>query len=253
MWASSAGYDLPTGARVKHIDDCSDERNNAWCVHCGASLDLQPTNRDHVPSRVLLNPAFPPELPVVEVCRACNESFSQDEEYVAAFLGVVLAGTTNPERQKLPAAERILRHSPGIGARILASRAERDGRLVWRPEEDRVRRVLVKNARGHAYYELGLPMLDEPSAVEIVPLEVMSADALDAFESVTDGLTGPWPEDGSRMLERVVVGHDIMGGWVVVQPGTYRYVAEQAGEGVLVRIVMHEYLAASIQWSTEHG
>lgn len=238
---------------MKHINDYSDERNKAWCVHCGAWLRLEPTNRDHVPSRVFLNPPLPPNLPVVEVCRACNESFSQDEEYVAAFLGVVLAGSMDPERQKLPAAERILRHSPGLGARILASRIEQDGRLVWGPEEDRVRRVLVKNARGHAYYELGVPMFDEPSAVQFVPIEVMSAEAIDVFESQAHVLAGPWPEVGSRMLERVVVGHDIVGGWVVVQSGTYRYVVEQAAKGVTVRIVIHEYLAASIQWSTEQG
>lgn len=41
-------------------------------------------------------------------------------------------------------------------------RKSEDGSLVWMPEEDRVRRVVVKLARGHAAYELSLPQIDDP-------------------------------------------------------------------------------------------
>lgn len=235
---------------MKQLKDFGDERNKAWCVHCGAWLHSVPTNRDHVPSKVFLSSPLPPNLPIVQVCRSCNGSFSEDEEYVAAFLGVVLAGNVDPLQQVLPAAERILRHSPRIAERISAARTERDGILLWRPEAERVHRVVVKNARGHALYELGLPMLDEPSVVWLTGRSHMSNEAIRAFEFVSNPLDRPAPEVGSRTLDRVVFGHDLVDGWIVVQPGTYRYVAEQLGDGVTVRIVIHEQFFGAVHWDS---
>ena len=63
-----------------------DERLTGMCVYCGA----QPETRDHVPSKVLLDEPYPPELPVVGACEKCNASFSMDEQYLACFL--VLCG-----------------------------------------------------------------------------------------------------------------------------------------------------------------
>ena len=48
-----------------------DERLIGMCSYCGR----EPETRDHVPSRILLDDPFPPNLPVVEACRTCNESF----------------------------------------------------------------------------------------------------------------------------------------------------------------------------------
>jgi hypothetical protein len=42
-------------------------------------------------------------------------------------------------------------------------------------------------------------------------------------------------------------GHLIADDWIEVQEGRYRYVAV-AGGGVLVRIVIEEYLAAEVCW-----
>ena len=53
-----------------------------------------------------------------------------------------------------------------------------------------------------------------------------------------------WPEVGSRALQRTFRGG---GGWLIVQPNTYRYHAMQ-GEGIEIRIVVGEYLAAYAQW-----
>src|SRR6267142_3989692 len=103
---------------MDQIEEFVDERQAAWCIHCGEWIAELETNRDHVPSKCLLQKPHPANLPVVQVCKACNKGFSLDEEYVTALLGSVLVGTTDPDRQCNPKAARILRRNPRLRARI---------------------------------------------------------------------------------------------------------------------------------------
>ena len=90
----------------------------SWCIHCGRWIAGLETSQDQVPSKGLLRQPYPPHLPQVEVCKACNEGFARDEEYLIALLGSVLVGSTDPERQTNPRAERILRRSAKLRAQI---------------------------------------------------------------------------------------------------------------------------------------
>ena len=81
---------------MEWIEEFVDERQKAWCIYCGALLAAAETNKDHVPSKALLLKPHPENLPVVQVCTACNSDFSVDEEYLFLFLRCVLAGTTDP-------------------------------------------------------------------------------------------------------------------------------------------------------------
>lgn len=109
------------------------------------------------------------------VCQPCNTSFSADEGYLAALLGAVLAGSTDPGKQVVKRAARIL-GSNGKLVRMIDEAKQtyptRGGeeRIVCAPDEARVRNVVVKNARGHVYYELGEPMLTAPARVSFGPL-----------------------------------------------------------------------------------
>jgi hypothetical protein len=49
------------------------------------------------------------------------------------------------------------------------------------------------------------------------------------------------------MMTRVVTGQDLVGDWVTVQEGTYRYAVAQVGR-MRVRSVIHEYLATEVLW-----
>ena len=119
-------------------------------------------------------------------------------------------------------------------------------RTVWQPEFDRVNRVILKNARGHAFYEYGEPMLDTPTHVWAAPLEAMTpADRAEFEDCQVDGL---WPEVGSRMLTRIVTGQDLNHGWVELQKGIYRYGVAQQGL-MLVKSVLYEYLATEVLWA----
>lgn len=235
---------------MEEIEEFVDERQKAWCVHCSGPIAALKTNRDHVPSRGLLAKPYPANLPVIPVCAACNNGFSLDEEYLAAFLGAVLAGSTDPGRQTNSSAGRILERNASLKARIERAKTEYkmvggETRLVWTPEQERIKRVVVKNARGHVFFEYGEPMLAEPDLVWAAPLEALTATQRADFENVDIGQG--WPEVGSRMMTRVMTGQDLSGAWVIVQDGIYRYAVAQQGT-MLVRSVLQDYLATEVYW-----
>lgn len=239
---------------MEYINEFVDERQKSSCIQCGAWIDEVDTSKDHVPSKVLLRRPHPENMPVVAICTTCNNGFSADEEYLALFLHCVLEGSTNPKRHTDDRISRALRRHAKLRGRIERSKMEYptvDGEthIVWKPEAERVERIVVKNARGHAFYEYGEPILIEPEHVWARPLETMTATEREEFDGVTHaGFPAPWPEMGSRMMTRVLTGKDMRDGWVVVQDGVYRFRAEQCG-AMLVRSVLFEYLATEVYWS----
>ena len=235
---------------MDQIEEFVDERQKSWCIHCGGSMVGQETNRDHVPSKSLLREPYPANLPIVQVCETCNNGFSLDEEYLIAFVGSVLAGSTHPDRQTDPNTGRIQRWSAKLRTRIERSRTEHETlggekRLLWTPEAERINRVILKNAHGHAYFEFGEPMLSPPEHIWWAPLESLTSRQRVDFETIGSG--GLLPEVGSRMFERLRTGQDLSDGWVVVQDAIYRYAAAQVGV-MLVRSVLFEYLATEAYW-----
>lgn len=88
-------------------------------------------------------------------------------------------------------------------------------------------------------------MLEPPDRIWSAALETLGPAERATFENATDGAL--WQEVGSQMLTRVVTGHDLQDGWVIVQDGVYRYAVLQDGL-MTVRMVIREYLAAEVTW-----
>ena len=124
-----------------------------------------------------------------------------------------------------------------------------DPEVQWTPEIDRIARVIVKNARGHALFELGLPLLSDPAYVGFSPILVMSDEQKAHSQSEPESML--WPEVGSRMMQRMVIGDLQPGGWVEVQPGTYRYAVYQLRNQTLIRMLLRDYLACEVAWDEE--
>lgn len=203
--------------------------------------------RDHVPSRVLLDEPYPDNLPVVPACESCNLSFSKDEEYLACLVECTLRGVVGGEGIQRTKIRRILDEKPALRSMLERARNVAGDQIVFGVEHDRVRHVVLKLARGHAAFELNEPQLEEPAVIAFAPLHTISDDARRDFEAspVGDSAVG-WPEVGSRAMIRLVesTAYD---GWVTVQPDRYRYSACTA-IGVVVRIVVGEYLACEVVW-----
>jgi hypothetical protein len=222
-----------------------DERMAGFCVFCGRA----PYSRDHCPSRILLDDPLPPNLPVVESCRNCNESFSLDEEYVACLLECVIQGSANPARLSRAKIQRILTDKPALAALIASGRnVEDSGDTVWQVDEARVARIVLKLARGHMAYELGLPKIELPENVISAPLPLLSETQRSVFEFPDRGSIALWPEIGSRAFLRAARGQGSpTEDWINIQPGRYRYIASQSA-GDFVQIVFSEYLACRVEW-----
>ena len=229
--------------------DFTDERNKSWCIHCEAALNSIESNEDHVPTKGLLIPPRPDDLPVVTVCKQCNCSFALDEEYFITFLASVISGSSSPDSLRFPAPSRALKRSEKLRNRIdlskqIQSSPSGDPVVIWKPEIERINNVIVKNARGHIFYEYGQPMFDPPSRVWSCPLISLTEEERLAFENMPKG--PGWPEVGSMMMLRMVGEQPLSGGWVEVQKGVYRYAVSE--DPVRVRTVIHDYLATEVVW-----
>lgn len=229
--------------KTRHRGELSyDERNDGFCVYCGGD----PTSREHVPSRVLLDTPFPPDLAVVEACRECNESFSKDEAYVAAVLACVLAGSTDPAQIERETARRILSSSPALRIMIKDAMVSDETGTRTQIDIDRVSRVLAKLAVGHLKYETGEVYSLTDAIVSFCPSELMSQAAIEEFEQVQPSAL--LPDVGSRALIdllQTTVGSDLWESWWELQPQRYRYLV-RTGPPLEVRLVIQEYLAVKV-------
>lgn len=237
------------------LEDFSDERLKVVCIHCGVFLSSRKANMDHVPSKCLLDRPLPDNPPKVTVCAKCNSSFARDEEYLGVLLAAVITGDAAPDAIKFPKAAKSVQRRPKLHARIASARWEQltlfgEPEILWAAEAERVKRVIVKNARGHLLHELGEASTAPPTSVEFVPVTRFSPEQRDAFERVD---LGPLlPEVGSRMLSRIVLGFaPLRNGWVEVQPDVYRYAVMQDCDGVSVRTLMRNYLATEVAWFSD--
>ena len=214
------------------------------CVHCGGA----PDTCDHVPSRVLLDEPYPQNLPVADSCSACNNGFSSDEQYLACLIDCVITGSTDPTRCTRPKVARFLAENPALAARIAHSETVGpNGEQVWRPEIDRVNKVLLKLARGHVAFELSLLQIDEPVSVSHAPVVSVDRESRDQF--IQPQQTPFWPEIGSRAFNHVCKSFPPGGcdEWQIVQPGRYQYLVSQA-DGLFVRMLISDYLLCEVRW-----
>lgn len=108
---------------------------------------------------------------------------------------------------------------------------------------------MLKLARGHAAFEYNEPRLEEPDCVSFKPMMSMDEAERQAFKGSDEAGLAPWPEVGSRAMQRLlVVGADVFSeGWLVVQEGNYRFRISQE-DGLTVNIVLREYLGCHIVW-----
>jgi len=229
-----------------------DSRMTGLCAYCGGD----PETRDHVPSKILLDDPLPVDLPTVDACAKCNGSFSLDEEYVACFLDCVISGTCKPESVSRQKVSRALSRNPQLMARMADScRINEEGIQTWVPDDSRLRNIVLKLARGHVNYELSLTLVEEPNLVYAEPFILMSEFDVSKFEQGNMIDSRLFPEVGSRSFLRKLGSRPYdrnPGPWIVVQEGRYRYSVEQT-DGVIVRIVLSEYLACLVKWQFDRN
>ena len=223
-----------------------DERLVGVCAYCGVEVD----SHDHIPSLIFLDKPYPENLPVVGSCTKCNRGFSIDEEYVACFIECVIQGTTTPNENFRKNIAKTLEMRPPLRARIEATKiVDNEGNIHWKLESERIKIIVLKLARGHMSYELGLQRIDEPVIVEILPLPVMTTTEQTNFNTPIENEGLLYPEVGSRAFIQTFKNKTTAySGWRVVQNNRYRYTIGQSAHGDWVKFVISEYLACRVIW-----
>ncbi|WP_412478759.1 hypothetical protein [Azonexus sp. IMCC34839] len=188
-----------------------------------------------------------PNLRISESCTTCNLGFSASEEYLACLLECIKHGTTTPNETFRPKIAATLKARPALSARIEAAKyTSNSGATLWRPEDDRVREVVLKLARGHLSYELGIQRTDAPLTLQVTPLLLMSDEERQSFFDIESAAI--YPEIGSRSFINCLSGKPTAyENWLVVQELTYAYAVGQ-GDGNWVKILIREYLACHVTW-----
>ncbi len=162
-----------------NLDDAPPTRHSSishrrdGCVYCGAEA----TTKDHVPPRCLLEKPFPAALLTVPSCKDCNESYSLDEQYmqvVLAHIGVVPHLMNKVDQGGV--VDRALVRAPALDERIIQSLdVTSDGRVLFKPEKERIQNVFRKIAFGlyihrysrHVTFDLFTPLAVYGSTEEI--------------------------------------------------------------------------------------
>lgn len=113
------------------------------CVFCGEKADT----REHVVPRCLLDKPYPKDLPTVPSCRVCNNSFSEDEQYLMYLIDFLKSVEENQGEFIRAKVEKTYEHSSSLEDRMFESiNVVEDDNVVFTIETTRVVRVLAKIA-----------------------------------------------------------------------------------------------------------
>lgn len=105
-----AGFDRLMAGAKPHSPDAI--RLPKECIYCGATEKL---TKDHIPPKNLFAKPRPTNLITVPCCQTCNESFSQDDEYLQMIMHTRLETGGHPELLKLKGLAKSLKRQESIG------------------------------------------------------------------------------------------------------------------------------------------
>ena len=229
-----------------------EKSKNNGCIYCGNPA----TTREHVPSKAFLQEPYPDNLPTIPACFACNNGYSEDENYVACFLDILKSQVyydylvpeqTNSRMAKDKKLQNILQEQIKT----------QDDKVFYQLDKQRFDRILLKLARGHAGFEFDYVDFDNTN-VKIwydflfhIPDEI-----LQNFESVPEADIAP--DVGLRaagspfILQNITLDEATsLSIWNEVQENRYRYqVFQNKKENITVKIVVLEFLYCVVEFDT---
>ena len=123
-----------------------------------------------------------------------------------------------------------------------------------------MKNVVLKLARGHAAYELSQQLTHEPDHYWCGTLSSLTEEQIDAFNAahIQQLISEIGSRNHQRMLAAEISMTSLSGGqrtmqllvndWIEVQEGYYRYLPIDDIGGLIIRIVIANYLASEIGW-----
>jgi len=223
-----------------------DKKGDFKCVYCGEKAD----SREHIPSKVFLNEPFTTNLAILPSCKKCNNSYSENEQYLACLIDYVQYKMDNLKAVKRSKIQRTFDSRANIESEFENStKYTLTGNVEYIEYNDyKIKNILLKLSIGHAIYTLSLIHLDEPNIINYKFLPELTQEELDNFNSepVFDIL----PEIGSRGATYISILENVIpiSTWNIIQDGQYRFLAFQEKSTITVRIVIGEYFYSELIW-----
>jgi hypothetical protein len=226
-----------------------DKSSENGCIYCGEPA----TTREHVPSNAFLVAPYPENLATIPACFECNNGFSEDEKYVACFLDVLKEAIDHGYTRQVETDQR-LKADKKLKLLIEEQIKSCDGQVSYTLDENRLCRILIKLAKGHAGFEADYVSFDNTDIkVSYGFVFNMSEDLIDEFEEIHQ--TDIAPEIGSRMGVTPFVVQNIETSeavgfmfWNDVQENQYRYQVLYDVGNVSVKIVICEMLYCKVNF-----
>ena len=227
-----------------------DKSREKGCIYCGKPA----TTREHIPSKAFLIEPYPEDLATLPACFECNNGFSNDEEYVSCFLDVLKAAVYQNYTQRPDIVRRLERNAKLKDLLDEQIKIE-DGQVYFNIDENRLCRILIKLAKGHAGFEFDhISFDDSDMTVRYNFIFNMSEDSVKKFEEIPEMKL--FSEVGSRRCTGAYIIQNVDTGeaatfmfWNDVQDNQYRYqVSYNDVGGICVKIVIYEMLYCRVDF-----
>lgn len=217
------------------------------CIYCGKPA----TTREHVPSKAFLVEPYPENLSTIPACFECNNGYSEDEKYVACFLDVLKSHIYLDYKLQKETDSRLSKDEKLKSILNEQIRTE-DGKVFIRPDNQRIQRILLKLAKGHAGFELDYVNFDN-TETQIWYEFIFNMSENDLYEFNSIPTYQVYPEVGSRgmyIIQNIVTGDaQTFANWMDVQDGQYRYQVSYNDNGsISVKIVILELLYCEVNF-----
>lgn len=225
-----------------------DKKSSHGCIYCGRLAET----REHIPSKVFLNKPYPENLFTIPACYECNNGYSLDEEYTVCCIETLKSiSYDTPLNERI---RKIYDIKPDL-KQLIASQITKDANhTLVSFDENRICRILNKLAVCFVGYEFDSLQFSEASNVWFDFVPNLSTVFIQQFlQSSTASII---PELSSRFSSdycEFIISKDsntveIMYDWITVQEKQFLYQVAIEGRGILVKMVIADFLFAKIEF-----
>ena len=220
------------------------KKDHNICVFCG-----KPANsREHIPPRCFIDSPFPDDWPILPSCKKCNNSFSNDEQFVSRLLEWIYCTKNNNgifQRAKYKKNPNKLDLVAKKYKSINIDNIEIDNN-----DKIIILNLIYKLARCHLFYDCSMQIDRSSMDISFVFGHNCPSKWKKRFDSNTVMRMDILPEIGSRLFEKYCIIEDYntkefipIVRWITFQEGRYRYLLNPSG---FLLIVIRECLYAQI-------
>ncbi len=232
---------------MRQVKKFYDQRQDDFCVYCGNTFKESKT-KDHVPSKIILDEPYTENLPNVNCCYECNQSFSTNELYFSCITEYLICQSVDIESFQREKIIQILLQKPHIRREIERKLIIKDNLLFYPFDDVKFLTVIRKLLLGHLSFEFSLTTINQLETVEVKLIKEFTEEQFQQFKGTQT--IEVVPEVGSRAMGAFLTdGFHLKNVWKVVQKDFYEYLVEQNAYEYTVKIIIRNSILIKGVWS----